>query len=66
MMFIGKFVFTQVMDYLPMNDFHYCVQKYKGNHKVKTFSCLNQFLIMAFAQLTYRESLRETVICLRS
>ena len=49
-----------------MKAFHRCVQSYNGNHKVKSFSCLDQYLCMAFAQLTYRESLRETEICLRS
>jgi len=65
-MYVGKIVFSQVMGHLPMKVFRRCVQKYNGNHKVKSFSCLDQFLCMAFAQLTYRESLRETVICLRS
>lgn len=65
-MYIGKTVFSQVMGHLPMKVFRRCVQKYSGDHKVKSFSCLDQFLVMAFAQLTYRESLRETVICLRS
>jgi len=49
-----------------MKVFHRCVQTYSGNHKVKSFSCLDQFLCMAFAQLTYRRSLRDTVICLSS
>jgi len=65
-MHIGHIVFSQVMAHLPKHTFRRCVQKYKGDHKVKSFSCLDQFLVMAFAQLTYRESLRETVICLRS
>jgi len=65
-MYIGKLVFAQVMAHLPMNVFHRCVKRYDGNHKIKSFSCLDQFLCMAFAQLTYRESLRETEICLRS
>lgn len=65
-MYIGKVVFSQVMGHLPMKIFRRCVRKYNGDHKVKRFSCLDQFLVMAFAQLTYRESLRETVICLRS
>ncbi len=63
---MGKLVFAQVMEHLPMKIFHRCVKDYNGNHKVKSFSCLDQFLCMAFAQLTYRESLRETEICLRS
>ena len=62
----GKIVFSQLMDYLPTKAFRHCVEKYKGNHKVKTFSCLDQFYCMAFAQLTYRESLRDIEACLRS
>ncbi|MBT8008442.1 MAG: IS4 family transposase, partial [Gammaproteobacteria bacterium] len=65
-MHIGQLVFAQVMLHLPKHTFRRCVQKYNGDHKVKSFSCIDQFLVMAFAQLTYRESLRETVICLRS
>ena len=65
-MHIGKIVFSQVMEHLPMHTFRRCVQRYNGNHKVKYFTCLDQFLCMAFAQLTYRESLRETEICLRA
>ena len=64
-MHIGKLVFAQVMEHLPMKVFRRCVRTYSGNHKVKSFSCLDQYLCMAFAQLTYRESLRETEICLR-
>jgi transposase len=62
----GKTVFSQLMDYLPIKTFRHCVEKYRGNHKVKTFSCLDQFYSMAFAQLTYRESLRDIEACLRS
>jgi hypothetical protein len=65
-MYTGKLVFAQVMEHMPMKVFHRCVQTYDGNHKVKSFSCLDQYLCMAFAQLTYRESLRETEICLRA
>ena len=65
-MYSGKLVFAQLMEHIPMKVFHHCVQTYNGNHKVKSFSCLDQFLCMAFAQLTYRRSLRDTVICLRS
>ena len=54
------------MDYLPRHKFRKCVKRYRGNYKVKSFSCLGQFLGMAFAQLTYRESLREIEVCLRS
>lgn len=65
-MYSGQIVFSQIMDYLPMNIFRRCVRKYQGNFKVKSFSCLDQFLCMAFAQLTYRESLRDIVTCLRA
>ena len=54
------------MDFLPRDDFHQCVQRYNGNHKIKTFSCLDQYLCMAFAQLTGRESLRDIEACLRT
>jgi len=62
----GKLIFSQLMDYVPINKFQRCVNRYQGNYKVKSFSCLDQFLCMAFAQLTYRESLRDIEICLRS
>ena len=62
----GKAVFSQVMDYLPMHEFRRCVNRYKGNYQVKSFSCWDQYLCMAFAQLTYRESLRDIETCLRS
>jgi len=65
-MHIGKLVFAQLMDYLPMHTFRRCVTRYDGNHKVKSFSCLDQFLCMGFAQLTYRESLRDIEACLRA
>jgi hypothetical protein len=62
----GKHVFAQVMSHLPLTTFRRCVARYNGEHKVKHFSCLDQFLCMAFAQLTYRESLRDIEACLRS
>jgi hypothetical protein len=62
----GKAVFAQLMDFLPVYEFQKCVQRYNGHYKVKHFSCWNQFLCMAFAQLTYRESLRDIEACLRS
>jgi hypothetical protein len=65
-MYAGKLVFAQVMDHLPLHRFRRCVARYDGEHKVKRFSCLDQFLCMAFAQLTYRESLREVEVCLRA
>jgi len=65
-MYSGKIVFSQVMDHLPMKEFRRCVDRYQGHHKVQSFSCLDQFLAMAFAQLTYRESLRDIEACLRA
>jgi len=62
----GRTIFSQIMDYLPLHEFRKCVKRYQGNYKVKSFSCLDQFLCMAFAQLTYRESLRDIEACLRS
>jgi len=62
----GKLVFAQVMEHLPLTTFRRCVARYQGERKVKTFSCLDQFLCMAFAQLTYRESLRDIEACLRA
>lgn len=58
-------VFAQLMDHLPLHDFRKCVKRYKGDHNVRSFSCLDQFLCLAFAQLTYRESLRDIEACLR-
>jgi len=63
---LGKLVFAQVTQHLPLTTFHRCVARYGGEHKVKTFSCLDQYLCMAFAQLTYRESLRDIEACLRA
>ena len=62
---IGRTVFTQLLDFIPGYEFRQCVERYNGNYKVKTFSCRDQFLCMAFAQLTYRESLRDIEACLR-
>jgi hypothetical protein len=62
----GKLVFAQVMEHLPLTTFRRCVARYQGEYKVKSFSCLDQFLCMAFAQLTYRESLRDIEACLRA
>ena len=62
----GKTVFSQIMDFLPLREFRKCVKRYNGNYKVQRFTCLDQFLCMAFAQLTYRESLRDIESCLRS
>jgi hypothetical protein len=54
------------MDFLPLSEFRRCVARYQGDYKVRGFSCLDQFLCLAFAQLTYRESLRDIEICLRA
>jgi len=62
----GRTIFSQLMVFLPRDTFHQCVQRYNGNHKIKTFSCLDQYLAMAFAQLTGRESLRDIEVCLRT
>lgn len=60
----GRTVFAQLMDFLPKREFDRCVQRYAGNWHIKNFSCFDQFLCMAFAQLTGRESLRDIEICL--
>ena len=65
-MHTGKLLFAQLMDHLPPMVFERCVARYGGHHKVKSFSCKDQFLCMAFAQLTFRESLRDIEACLRS
>lgn len=62
----GKYLFAQLMDSLPKRDFDRCVRKYKGNYRVRQFSCFDQFLCMAFAQLTGRHSLRDIETCLNS
>ncbi len=62
----GRIVFSQIMDFLPLRDLRKCVKRYRGNYKVQKFSCMDQFLCMAFAQLTYRESLRDIEACLRA
>jgi hypothetical protein len=62
----GQSLFAQLIDHLPDYEFRKCVARYAGNHRVRTFSCRDQFLCMTFAQLTFRESLRDIVACLRS
>jgi hypothetical protein len=62
----GTTVFSQLMDFIPRYEFRQCVERYQGNFKVKSFSCWDQYLCMAFAQLTFRESLRDIEACLRS
>ncbi len=61
-----RYVFSQLMDFLPKHEFSRCVERYSGNRRVRNFSCLDQFLCLAFAQLTYRESLRDIETCLRA
>jgi hypothetical protein len=65
-MHTGQFLFAQLMAFLPRHDFDQCVDKFRGNYRTRRFSCLDQFLCMAFAQLTYRTSLRDIEICLNS
>ncbi len=65
-MYAGPLVFTQIMNFMPMINFRRCVDCYQGNFSIKSFSCLDQYRVMAFAQLTYRESLRDIEACLRS
>jgi transposase len=62
----GKYVFSQVMDSVPYYQFLKCVEEYKGHHWIKRFSCWEQFLAMSFGQLSYRESLRDVVVCLHA
>ena len=62
----GKFVFAQLMDFVPRHDFDACVRRYGGDRRPRGFTCRDQFLCLAFAQLTYRESLRDIETCLRA
>jgi uncharacterized protein DUF4372/DDE family transposase len=62
----GQTIFSQLMDFAPRYEFRRCVERYQGHYKVQSFSCWDQFLTMAFAQLTYRESLRDIEACLRT
>ena len=61
----GQIVFSQLMEFLPQHAFRKCVNRYQGNYRMRSFSCYDQFLCMAFAQLTFRESLRDIECCLR-
>lgn len=63
---VGSTVFAQLINHLPAYEFQKCVTRYRGDYQQKSFSCWDQFLTMAFAQLTYRESLRDIEACLRS
>jgi hypothetical protein len=62
----GKTIFSQVMEFLPLREFQKCVERYSGNYKVQRFSCLDQYPRVTFAQLTFRESLRDIIACLQS
>ncbi len=62
----GRPIFSQLMDFVPIHEFRRCVKRYRGSYKIKSFSCWDQYLCMAFAQLTYRESLRDIQACLRA
>lgn len=62
----GRIIFSQILDFLPKHEFNKCVQRYQGNYRLRKFSCYDQFLCMAFAQLTYRESLRDIAVCLHA
>jgi len=62
----GQTIFAQIINYIPKHKFGFCIKKYRGSYKVQSFTCWEQFLVMAFAQLTYRESLRDIEICLRA
>ena len=65
-MHTGRILFSQLMDFLPKHEFNKCVGRYRGNYRVQHFKCYDQFLCMAFAQLTGRESLRDIETCLRA
>ena len=65
-MYTGKLVFAQALDHLPMHTFRRCVQRYNGNRHIKRFTCQDQYRCMAFAQLAYRESLRDIEACLKA
>jgi len=65
-MHTGRMIFSQLMDFLPKQEFDKCIRKYQGNYRIRSFSCWDQFLCMAFAQITYRESLRDIESCLHS
>jgi len=62
----GKYVFSQLFEFVSLNEFLKCVKKYDGDYKTKHFSCWKQYLCMAFGQLTHRESLSDTIICLKA
>jgi hypothetical protein len=61
-----RIIFSQIMDFIPKHIFNQCVHRFRGNYRLRTFSCFDQFLCMAFAQLTFKESLRDIETCLRA
>ena len=65
-MYAGQLLFAQLMDFLPRHEFNTCVRRYHGDRRPRGFSCRDQFLCLAFAQLTFRESLRDIATCLRA
>jgi hypothetical protein len=65
-MFTGQLIFAQLMEYIPRHEFNACIRRYRGNYRARGFMCRDQFLCMAFAQLTFRESLRDIETCLCS
>lgn len=65
-MHTGRILLAQLLDFIPRHEFNRCVRRYRGNHRIRTFSCWDQFQCMAFAQLTGRESLRDIETCLRA
>lgn len=65
-MYAGQLIFAQLMEFLPRHEFAACVRRYRGDQRARGFSCRDQFLCLAFGQLTFRESLRDIEICLRS
>jgi len=65
-MYQGKYIFSQIMEFIPYHEFNKCVGKYNGHYRLRSLTCREQFLAMAFGQLAYRESLRDVVVCLRS
>src|SRR4030066_1729153 len=62
----GRIIFSQLMSFFPRYEFNKCVRRYQGEHRARNFSCFDQFLCMAVAQLPYRESLRDIETCLRA
>jgi hypothetical protein len=65
-MFEGKYIFSQLMDFVPWRRLQTCVNRYNGDYKIKTYQCAEQFRVMVFAQLTHRHSLQEVEACLRA